>query len=304
MAGWTRWTRPLRSAAWRVGLLRDPTRAAARAIERWLDDTGQATFVRSGVPGLAVVVRFASGREIRRCYGTAGEGRPVRDDTTFQALSISKPVTAMVALTLVDEGRLSLDEPVGRRLRAWRLPADRAGGFDVDGITLRRLLSHSAGLNVPGYGWTDPTSRPPAATLLASALNEARTLRLVDAPGARLRYSGAGFSIVELLVEEATGRPFAQVARERLLAPLGVTGGGYEFTSTFAATLATRHDEAGRPLPAGGLLGGAASGLHATAPEVATLWAALAPGPRRRARRPRRVVRRVVCRDPDADERR
>jgi len=279
MAPWSRWLRPLRVVASRAGLVRNPIRAPARAVERWLDTHAADAVERARVPGLAVVVRFADGRTVRRTYGTAGTVGPVTDATTFQTLSLSKPVTAMVALALVEDGLLELDAPILRGLRGWRLPPERTGGFDPDGVTLRRLLSHSAGLNVTGYGWTEAATRLPAQTLLASAFDDARTLRLFEPPGTRLRYSGGGFSIVELAVEEATGRRFADVARTRLLTPLGIADSDFESTAAHAATLATPHDEAGRPRPTLNPASVAASGLIATVADLATLWAALAPGP-------------------------
>ena len=278
MTPWTRWLRPLRVAASRAGLLRDATRAPARAIERWLDAHAAEAVERARVPGLSVLVRFADGRTVRRTYGTAGTVGPVTDATTFQALSLTKPLTAMVALALVDDGLLDLDEPILRRLRGWRLPPERTGGFDPDGVTLRRLLSHSAGLSVNGYGWTEAAARLPAAALLASARDDAHTLRLLEPPGTRLRYSGGGFAIVELAVEEATGRRFADVARTRVLEPLGAMSSDFEPTATHAATLATPHDAVGRPRPTLDLASVAASGLVATVNDLATLWAALAPG--------------------------
>jgi CubicO group peptidase (beta-lactamase class C family) len=279
MSSRSRWLRPFRVAASRVGLVRDPTRAPARAMERWLDAHAADAVHRARVPGLAVAVRFADGRSVRRTYGTAGTVGPVTDATTFQALSISKPVTAMLVLALADDGLLELDAPILRRLRGWRLPPERTGGFDPDGITLRRLLSHSAGLNVNGYGWTEISARLPAARLLASTFDDARTIRLVEPPGTRLRYSGGGYAIVELAVEEATGRRFADVARARLLAPSGITASDYEPTAAHAATLATPHDATGRPRPTLDLASVAASGLIGTVADLATLYATLAPGP-------------------------
>ncbi len=275
-----RWTRPFRAAARRLGLLRDPTRAAARSVERYLDGEGTAAFARSGVPGLAVVVRFAEGREVARWLGTAGTARPVGPDTLFQVLSLSKPVAAMCALALVDDGLLSLDEPVWRRLPSWRLPAHRTGGFDPDGVTLRRLLSHSAGLNVEGFGWIAAGAQPDVRALLARDDDDARTLRIVAPPGSGLRYSGGGYALVERLVEEVTGKSFSAVVRERLFAPLGIAEGGYEPALALSPRLATPHDAEGRPLPIAGLASPAGAGLVATAGDVATLWALVARGAR------------------------
>ena len=270
--------RPCRSAAWRLGLLTDPTKAAARAVERLLDSRGRELFRSSCVPGLVVEVRFAQGPTIQRAFGTAGAAGDMRPDVVFPALSITKPVTAFCAMALVERGVLSLDEPVWRRIRSWRLPPHRTGGHSLDGITLRRLLSHSAGLNVHGYGGSAPGESPRARDLLDRELEEARTLRVIDVPGAAVHYSGGAFVLVQLLIEDATGLPFERVARETVLGPLGMASSDYELPPTLASRLATGHDDRGSPVPARRLAATAASGLHATAPDLATFWGALVRG--------------------------
>jgi CubicO group peptidase (beta-lactamase class C family) len=136
----------------------------------------------------------------------------------FQAGSISKPVTALAALELVARGDLDLDADVNDRLTGWRLPGPHR-------VSLRQLLGHTSGLGVsfyPGYAQDAdvPTLRqsldgvPPAATkaVLAGA----------GQPG-RFRYSGGGYTIIQLLITEVTGLPFDQAARELVLEPAGMT---------------------------------------------------------------------------------
>src|SRR5205085_10997341 len=118
MAHVGRWLRPWRAAASRLGLRRDRTSGVADAIESLLDGAGREQFESSGAPGLAVVVRFADGRTVRRAFGIAGRDTPMRTDTVFQALSFGKPITAACALSLAAEGIVDLDEPVARRLPA------------------------------------------------------------------------------------------------------------------------------------------------------------------------------------------
>lgn len=73
---------------------------------------------------------------------SASDAKPVRPETRFQAASISKTLTAVAALRLVQQGKLALDRPVNAQLRTWTLPA--APGIDVDKVTPRALLSHTA----------------------------------------------------------------------------------------------------------------------------------------------------------------
>ena len=279
MRFWPGLVQTCRRAAWKAGLVADGNRSAVRHVERVLDTQGRTLFEQSGVPGLVVIVRFGEGREITRCFGRAGPSTPLRADTVFPVLSISKPVTAFCAMALVEQGFLDLDEPVWRRLRSFRLPAPRTGGFDPDGITLRRLLSHSAGLDPFEIGWSESPSIPSALELLAEGGAAGSTLRVVEPPGATLRYAGGGYVLVQLLIEDATGIPFPLVARERVLRPLGMLGSDYELPAELAARLATSHDAENATLPARRLAATAASGLFSTAEDLATFWAALAPGP-------------------------
>jgi CubicO group peptidase (beta-lactamase class C family) len=94
-------------------------------------------------------------------------GQPVTAASRFQAASLSKPVTAWGVLRLVEAGRIGLDEPVPGHPRRWRL---RPSPFDADGITVRRLLSHTAGLSVHGY--VGQTSERPLPSIAASLAGE------------------------------------------------------------------------------------------------------------------------------------
>ncbi|GAA1515285.1 hypothetical protein GCM10009788_19570 [Nocardioides humi] len=147
-------------------------------------------------------------------------GFGVDGTTVLQAGSISKTVAAAAILALVDEGVLDLDTPVAAYLRAWRLPDDFT---DPDAVTLRRLLSHTAGIDTPGY-LGRPADRPLPST--AEALAGVRQSEEVGS----YAYSGGGFTIAQEVVEEVTGEPFADVVRRTVLAPLGMTASGYTCT--------------------------------------------------------------------------
>ncbi|MGA3205869.1 MAG: serine hydrolase domain-containing protein, partial [Bryobacteraceae bacterium] len=103
------------------------------------------------VPGVSVALINGGKVEWARGYGltSADGGKPVTAETLFQAASISKHVAAMVALHLVDAGKLSLDEDVNLKLRSWKVPDSEF--TKTEKVTLRRLLNHSAGLTVHGF---------------------------------------------------------------------------------------------------------------------------------------------------------
>jgi CubicO group peptidase (beta-lactamase class C family) len=149
-------------------------------------------------------------------------GAPVDSDTLFQVASLSKWVTAWGVMTLVESGKLDLDAPVSRYLTRWKLPESE---FDNDGVTVRRLLSHTAGLT-DGLGFA---GYPPGVEL-PSLEEELRhpdvspghsgVIRVGAKPGSRWKYSGGGYLILQLLIEEVTGASFEDYMQRAVLGPL------------------------------------------------------------------------------------
>jgi CubicO group peptidase (beta-lactamase class C family) len=203
---------------------RDPVRTGlVPAVE---DAARQAT-ATSTAPGLAVALIHHGQQVWAGGYGLAdpATGRPVTAATRFQAASLSKPVTAWGVLRLVETGQIGLDEPVVGRLRRWRPPPSP---FDADGITVRRLLSHTAGLLVHGYvGQPSDRPLPPIAASLSGETGDGFPVEPLEAPGRGWLYSGGGYSLLQLLIEELTGRPFADYMQTGVLGPavvrLGLT---------------------------------------------------------------------------------
>jgi CubicO group peptidase (beta-lactamase class C family) len=184
-----------------------------------------------GVPGVSVA--FFEGGEVvwTRTYGLAdvADGVAVTPETRFQAASISKPVAATAALDLVEEGALSLDGDVNAALTSWRVPkSEAAAGAPV---TLRGLLTHTAGLTVSGFPGYGPDEAVPTTAGVLDGAGNTDSVRVDQAPRSEYRYSGGGYTVAQLLVEDATGRPFAEVMADRVLAPLGMAH------STFAQPL-------------------------------------------------------------------
>jgi CubicO group peptidase (beta-lactamase class C family) len=183
----------------------------------------------------AVSMAVLRGGEIlwSRAWGMADvqAGTPATPETLFQAASMSKPVAGLVALSLVEEGRLELDAPVNRFLTRWRLPDNE---FSADSaVTLRGLLTHSAGTTVwgfPGYRKDRPfgPDQPiPSNAQVLDGLGNTEAVRIFKVPGTSMRYSGGGYTILEQMVEDATGMPFEEAARERVLGPAGMTRSTY-----------------------------------------------------------------------------
>jgi len=152
----------------------------------------------------------------------------VTAETLFQAGSISKPVAAVGVLRLVERGRLSLDEDVNGKLRTWKVPENEF--MKEKKVTLRGILSHSAGLTVHGFpGYAVGKSEPTLVQVLDGA-PPANTpaIRVDVVPGSLERYSGGGYIVMQQLVMDVTREPFAKFMRDTVLKPLGMTNSTYE----------------------------------------------------------------------------
>lgn len=171
------------------------------------------------VPGvsLAVIDDFAVVYE--RAYGDAEVDRPADSDTLFQAASLSKPVVAVVAGTLANQGRVDLEADVGVMLRSWTLPRS---GYD-EPITLRMLLAHRGGTNVPGFpGYALGEPLPALDRILSGGRGKNEPVRVVVRPGTERRYSGGGFLVAQLAIEDYTGFLFEDLADEEVFSVLGM----------------------------------------------------------------------------------
>lgn len=176
------------------------------------------------VPGVSVAVFHDGHIEWTKGWGFADVDarRKVDDATLFQAASISKPVAAVAALALVSRGRLTLDDDVNKFLKSWKVPDSQF--TTTEKVTLRRLLTHSAGTTVSGFrGYAASEEFPTLLQVLGGSKPANSVAVVVDIPvGSRWRYSGGGFSIVQQVIEDETGKPFAQSVRELVLEPFGM----------------------------------------------------------------------------------
>ena len=151
----------------------------------------------------------------------------VTTETLFQAGSISKPVAATAALHLVEAGKLNLDEDVNRKLKSWHVPENEFTREQK--VTLRRILSHSAGLTVhgfPGYAVDEPI---PTLIEILDGKKPANTqpIRVDIVPGTKERYSGGGYTIMQLLLTDVTGEPFPQLLKSMVLDKIGMQHSSY-----------------------------------------------------------------------------
>lgn len=156
----------------------------------------------------------------------ASHGREVDGDSLFQVASLSKWLTAWGVMTLVEQRRVDLDAPVSRHLTRWRLPPSE---FSNDDVTIRRLLSHTAGLT-DGLGFRGfaPGETLPSIEQELSHTSDvfpggSGVVRVGARPDSTWRYSGGGYLILQLVIEEVTHESFNDYMRRAVFAPLGMT---------------------------------------------------------------------------------
>jgi CubicO group peptidase (beta-lactamase class C family) len=207
------------------------------------------------VPGVSVAF-FDHGRIVwTRAYGQADmtTKKPATSETLFQAASISKPVSALAALHLVQEGKLSLDENVNDKLRAWKAPDNQFTAQQK--VTVRRILSHSAGVTVhgfPGYASDEPI---PTVVQILNGEKPANTdpIRVDVVPGTIWRYSGGGYVILQTLRSDVTDKAFPETMNELVLRPAGLTHSTYEqpLPKNLWPLAATPYRDNGEPVKGG-----------------------------------------------------
>src|SRR5215471_11064704 len=229
------------------------------------------------VPGMSVAVVHHFELAWAKGYGVTEPGghRPVTPQTLFLAGSISKPVTSIGALALVDSGRLSLDADVNERLKSWHIPQSE---YSSQKVTLALLLDHTAGFTggdfFPGYAVGVPV---PTLVQVLDGAKPANNppVRLGSMPGSKWRYSGDGYLVIQQLMIDVTGRPFPELMRELVLDKLGMRSSTFEQPLPLAldslAARGTRRD--GTPVAGGWHVSPemSAAGLWTTPTDLAKL---------------------------------
>lgn len=181
------------------------------------------------VPGVSIAFLNAGEIAWAKGYGytTVDSSRAVDVFTLFQAASISKPVAAMAALSLVEEGKIALDEEVNQYLVDWQVEENEY--TESEKVTLRRLLSHSAGLTVsgfPGYAYKDEL---PSTIQVLSGEEPANSGRIYpkNIPGTEYSYSGGGYTVMQKILTDITGSEFPDLMDENVLSKIDMESSTY-----------------------------------------------------------------------------
>jgi len=217
--------------------------------------TLQEVMKKFGVPGLSIAVVKDFKIHWAKAYGVADveTGRAVDVNTAFQAASISKPVMAMAAVRLAQEGRLSLDADVNTMLRAWKVPQTEL--TRAQPVTPRALLSHTSGsddgFGFPGYAPDAPL--PSVAQIIqGDKLANVGGVRFSRPPYQAMKYSGGGSLIMQQALTDLSGQPFAELMQSTVLEPLGMTGSSFQQPprADWAPRLAFAHSHKGERMGA------------------------------------------------------
>jgi CubicO group peptidase (beta-lactamase class C family) len=210
--------------------------------------------------------------------GMANSEAPVKlDQTLYQLASVSKLVTAWGVMKLVQDGRLSLDEPVYPYLTRWQFPPSEYR----EQVTVRHLLSHTAGLDdmfgYKGFLPGEPIQSIEDSLTLAKdpASGKPRGVAVTREPGKNWLYSGGGYAVLQLLIEEITQVPFAEYMDKSVLQPLGMTHASFDWETIVsegrAMDLATSFDAKLNPSPHRRYSVAAAASLYATPQDMIKL---------------------------------
>ncbi|KAK7416851.1 hypothetical protein QQX98_004909 [Neonectria punicea] len=193
--------------------------------------TSSTLLANLGVPSTSVAV-LDDGVISSHCFSSVNDN----EDTVFQACSISKPVTCMAIMKLIDQGKLQLESRIVDLLPEdiMEILTNEASANRktmIENITVKQLLSHTSGLSTggfPGYSVLNHASIPTAHEILGGkGPTNTMRVRLEGIPGHSFSYSGGGLTVVQLILETITGKDFATLMHDTVLGPLNMTRSSY-----------------------------------------------------------------------------
>jgi CubicO group peptidase (beta-lactamase class C family) len=232
------------------------------------------------VPG--AVVSYIRNGEVAwtKAFGVADlETRtPMRPDMVFNHGSNGKVMTAWALMRLVDAGKVELDAPANRYLKRWQI---RSPTFDPNGVTPRRLLSHTAGLTVHGFADYEQGARLPSLVEVLEGRNQDDGAVYIERePGSSTKYSGGGYVIAQMIIEDVSGEPFAAFVEREVAKPLGLSSLGWVWTRDLERRAPTPYEHDGKPVGYRQLASQAIGSEICTVPDFARFLAAAVAGPR------------------------
>ena len=230
------------------------------------------------IPGAAVALIENGEIIFQKTYGYAdkAKGIPITEHTGFNVGSISKVLTAWGILKLVERGKIHLDDPAEKHLNGWQFPKS---SFSSEGVTIRRLLSHSAGLSIHSVSAGPPYDDLPTLEEWLDGNNDGLgKLEIILKPGTKPRYSGGGFAICQLIIENVSGQKFQEFMQNEILDPLGMTGSSFKIDKKIMSSSARPYDSFGESTDFELFTVQAGAGLHTTLDDITQFMLASMPG--------------------------
>jgi len=238
-------------------------------LEKKLDSLVPLLLKEHQVPGVLLAVIRNGKLYWSKGYGLADKEKniPVTANTVFNIGSASKTLTAFAVMMLAEKKMIHLDSAVGHYLKRWQLPASK---FDHEKITIRRILSHTAGLSVTGYhGIYKPEDKLPSLEQSLSGYEGSDgALYVMQEPGTSLRYSSGGYTLLQLIIEDVTGKPFAEFMKKEIFDPLGMKHTSYDWPIA-KTNAATPYNEKGMAWQQYQYVESGSGGVYTTAEDLA-----------------------------------
>ncbi|MEL6812233.1 MAG: serine hydrolase domain-containing protein [Bacteroidota bacterium] len=246
-------------------------------IVKTFDKTIPGLLKETNVPGLAVGI-VKNGEVIHlKGYGFSNVDRamPMTNKTGFNIGSISKTFTAWGIMKLFEEEKIDLDAPASKYLTRWKLPDS---DFDSGKVTIRALLNHTAGISVHGYpGFNSAKNLPSIEASLDGengSVRENEKVEIILEPQTKFQYSGGGYTILQLIIEEVSQMAFADYMDHNIFRPLGMKHTSFNLTPELLKNSATPYDEKGNEMYMVRFTAQAAAGLHTTLDDLVIFWKA------------------------------
>ena len=179
------------------------------------------------VAGISVAVIKDGKLRWAKGYGVANSQTKTKVDqhTLFQAGSISKPVATLAAIKLAEQGKVNLDTDVNQYLKSWKVVDNQY--TQQHPVTLRQLMNHTAGMTVHGFPGYANGQDIPTTTGVLDGKGNTDVITVDSLPGSNWRYSGGGYTVMQKVVEDVTGKSFEEYLQTDILNPLGMVKSTY-----------------------------------------------------------------------------
>ncbi len=260
-----------------------PVQAAQSEFAQQLQKKMPGLLAKYSVPGAEITYIHNGEVTWSRGYGTLNvqTNEPMRPGLVFNFGSCGKVLTAWGIMRLVEQGKIDLDGPANHYLKRYQIQSSQ---FDPNGVTIRRLLSHTAGLTVHGFSDYGQGERLPSLVEMLNGGNQSDGRVYIKwQPGSEFHYSGGGFVILQMVIEDVTGESFADFMQREVTDPLGMTSLRWTWTPELVRKAAIPYDNNNQPVGYRQLASQAIGSEVGTVSDFARFIAAAVEGPKREA---------------------